>query len=118
MPDITEMSYRSACLGEPDSPTGVQVGDGALGADELNFTWKTLVHDCTDFPVIRYRLLCRGGGSTPVNMIVSAPSTKQSVPESSFHSSIHYNCSVSAENTIGNSSQSNPFLLRGEYRDI
>ena len=113
------MSYRSACLGEPDAPTGVLVGDGALGAGELKFAWMAPVHNCdTDFPVIRYRLLCRGGGSTRVDVIISAPSTEQSVPESSFHSSIHYNCSVSAENTIGNSSQSNPFLLMGEYRDI
>ena len=111
------MSYRSACLGEPDAPTGVQVDDGALGADKLNFTWMAPVYDCdADFPVIRYRLLCRGGGSTPVDVIV--PSSARVVSESLFQSPTHYNCSVSAENTIGNSSLSNPFLLRGEYRGI
>ena len=115
MPIIAEMSHRSVCLGEPDVPTDVKVGDGALGADELKFTWMAPVHSCdADFPVIRYRLLCRGGGgSTPVDVIVSAPSSERVVSESSFRSSIHYNCSVSAENTIGHSSWSNPFLLRG-----
>ena len=111
------MGPKWVCLGEPDAPTDVKVGDGALGANELKFTWTAPVHECdADFPIIRYRFLCSEGGSTTIDAI--SVSTEQSVAELSFQPSIHYNCSVSAENTIGNSRQSNPFLLRGEYRGI
>ena len=111
-----EMSNTSVCLGKPDAPTGVQVGDDASGANELKFMWTAFTaHYCdADFPV-RYRLQCTGGGSTPVNVIVSAPSTEHVVPESSFQSAVHYGCSVTAENAIGYSSPSNPFLLMGRY---
>ena len=112
---VYEWVLKWVCLGEPDAPTNVQVGDGASGANELKFTWTAPDHQCdTDFPVIRYRFLCSGGGSTPIDVI--SVSAEQSVAESSFQPSIRYNCSVSAENSIGNSSQSIPFLLRGEYR--
>ena len=108
---------RKLFLGEPDAPTAVQVSEGASEANELKFTWTAPIHYCdNDFPVTSYRLMCRGGGSTSVNVIVSAPSTERVVPESSFQSAVHYGCSVIVENAIGNSSQSNPFLLMGDYR--
>ena len=69
----------------------------------------------TDFPITRYRFFCTGGGSTRVDKFLSAHFTEYAVPESRFRSGVHYSCSVIAENNIGQSGQSDPFLLRSEY---